>query len=186
MSRTTLSFRSERCEALDPLQVFAAAGFAPRFYWEQPATQRFRVGIGCVERVKVAGSGRFHAAEAGARELFERIARDNPWPKPIGVYGYADSWLVFGGYLFEAHTTCTSARNTAISGPRVQPVANRTDASSSQTTRSEATAQNPSPGSAKNACSTSALAMSAKNAPTIGMSRNARGAGPCRSPPRSG
>lgn len=43
--------------------------------------------------------------------LFERIARDNPWPRPIGVYGYADYWLVFGGYLFEAQTTCTSARN---------------------------------------------------------------------------
>ena len=40
--------------------------------------------------------------------------------------------------------------------------------------------QNPRPGSAKYACSTSALAMSAKNAPTIGISRNARGAGPCR------
>ena len=92
MNRTTLSFRSERCEALDPLQVFAAAGFAPRFYWEQPATQRFRVGIGCVERVTVTGPGRFHAAETGARELFERIAWEGAGPR-IGhlVGGFAFS-----------------------------------------------------------------------------------------------
>ena len=80
MSRSALSFRSEPCEPLDPLQVFAAAGFAPRFYWEQPATQRFRVGIGCVGRVTVTGPGRFHAAEAGARELFERIAWEGTGP----------------------------------------------------------------------------------------------------------
>ena len=92
MNRATLSFRSERCEALDPLQVFAAAGFAPRFYWEQPATQRFRVGIGCVERVTVTGPGRFHAAETGARELFERIAWEGAGPR-IGhlVGGFAFS-----------------------------------------------------------------------------------------------
>jgi len=92
MSRPALSFRSERCEALDPLQVFAAAGFAPRFYWEQPATQRFRVGIGCVERVTVTGPGRFHAAETGARELFERIAWEGAGPR-IGhlVGGFAFS-----------------------------------------------------------------------------------------------
>jgi len=41
-------------------------------------------------------------------------------------------------------------------------------------------AQNPSPGNAKYACSTIALAMSAKKAPTIGISRNASGAGPWR------
>ncbi len=44
-------------------------------------------------------------------QLFEEIASTNPWPKPIGVYGYADYWLVFGGYLFEAQTQCVSSRN---------------------------------------------------------------------------
>lgn len=44
-------------------------------------------------------------------QLFEQIASSNPWPKPIGVYGYADYWLVFGGYLFEAQTQCVSSRN---------------------------------------------------------------------------
>ncbi|MBK7977809.1 MAG: hypothetical protein IPK07_32690 [Deltaproteobacteria bacterium] len=43
--------------------------------------------------------------------LLEQIASSNPWPKPIGVYGYADSWLVFGGYLFEAQTSCVASRN---------------------------------------------------------------------------
>lgn len=50
-------------------------------------------------------------ASTDEHALFEQIVRDNPWPRPIGVYGYADYWLVFGGYLFEAQTTCTSARN---------------------------------------------------------------------------
>jgi hypothetical protein len=43
--------------------------------------------------------------------LLNEIAGKNPWPKPIGVYGYADYWLVFGGFLFEAQTTCSDARN---------------------------------------------------------------------------
>ncbi len=41
MTDAPLAYRSEPGEALDPLQVFAAAGTAPRFYWEQPAAQRF-------------------------------------------------------------------------------------------------------------------------------------------------
>lgn len=44
-------------------------------------------------------------------ELLERIAMVNPWPKPIGVYGYNNSWMVLGGYVFEAQTTCVQARN---------------------------------------------------------------------------
>jgi len=70
----SLTFRSDPCGALDPLQVFAAAGPAPRFYWEQPSAQRFRVGIGCAARVAVYGADRFRAAEAGAAEIFGRLA----------------------------------------------------------------------------------------------------------------
>jgi hypothetical protein len=49
----------------------------------------------------------------GAREhaLLNQIVSRNPWPKPIGVYGYADYWLVFGGFLFESQTMCSDARN---------------------------------------------------------------------------
>ena len=43
--------------------------------------------------------------------LLSDIAKANPWPSPIGVYGYADYWLVFGGYLFEAQTRCLESRN---------------------------------------------------------------------------
>ena len=94
MSGPSLAFRSERCEALDPLQVFAAAGLAPRFYWEQPATRRFRVGIGCAARVTVAGAGRFGMAEAGAREIFERIAWEGDGPRVghlVGGFAFAPS-----------------------------------------------------------------------------------------------
>ncbi len=44
-------------------------------------------------------------------ELLDEIAASNPWPKPIGVYGYADYWMVFGGYLFESQTLCAESRN---------------------------------------------------------------------------
>jgi hypothetical protein len=43
--------------------------------------------------------------------LMNTIASVNPWPKPIGVYGYNNSWMVFGGYLNEAQTKCVAARN---------------------------------------------------------------------------
>ncbi len=44
-------------------------------------------------------------------DLLNNIVSENPWPKPIGVYGYANYWNVFGGYLFEAQTTCSKFRN---------------------------------------------------------------------------
>jgi isochorismate synthase len=74
------AFRSEPCEALDPLQVFAAAGSAPRFYWEQPATRRFRVGVGCAARIAVAGPDRFGVADAAAREVFASMSWQGPGP----------------------------------------------------------------------------------------------------------
>jgi len=43
--------------------------------------------------------------------LVNDIVSVNPWPKPIGVYGYANYWMVFGGYLFEAQTLCAKSRN---------------------------------------------------------------------------
>jgi hypothetical protein len=43
--------------------------------------------------------------------LLNEIASANPWRKPIGVYGYNNSWMVFGGYVFEAQTDCVRARN---------------------------------------------------------------------------
>lgn len=43
--------------------------------------------------------------------LLNSIVSTNPWPKPIGVYGYANYWMVFGGYAFEAQTLCARSRN---------------------------------------------------------------------------
>ena len=90
MTASSLAFRSEPCEPLDPLQVFAAAGTAPRFYWEQPAAQRFRVGIGCAARVVVEGPDRFRGAQAGAEEIFAGLGWEGPGPR-IGhlVGGFA-------------------------------------------------------------------------------------------------
>eukprot|EP00756_Hemistasia_phaeocysticola_P006886 Hpha_TRINITY_DN14036_c0_g3::TRINITY_DN14036_c0_g3_i2::g.44218::m.44218 len=39
--------------------------------------------------------------------MMEQIANNNPWPKPIAVYGYDNSWPIFGGDLFEAESICT-------------------------------------------------------------------------------
>lgn len=83
----SLAFRSEPCEPLDPLQVFAAAGTAPRFYWEQPAAQRFRVGVGSAARVTVAGPDRFGRAQAGADEIFAGLDWQGPGPRIAHLVG---------------------------------------------------------------------------------------------------
>jgi isochorismate synthase len=75
------SYLSEPCEALDPLQVFAAAGAAPRFYWEQPAAERFCVGVGAAARVSVRGANRFQRADAEARNVFESVTWQGPGPR---------------------------------------------------------------------------------------------------------
>ncbi len=87
MDGSPLTFRSEPCEAVDPLQVFAAAGAAPRFYWEQPAAGRFRVGVGCAARLTVRGHERFHAADELARETFGRIGWEGPGPRISHLLG---------------------------------------------------------------------------------------------------
>jgi hypothetical protein len=48
----------------------------------------------------------------GAKEhaLTEKIATNNPWPRPITVYGYDDTWGIKGD-LFEAETTCVPSHN---------------------------------------------------------------------------
>jgi len=33
------------------------------------------------------------------------------WDKPIRIYGYDTSWMLFGGYTFEAETNCASSNN---------------------------------------------------------------------------
>lgn len=43
--------------------------------------------------------------------LLNEIVDANPWPKPIGVYGYASYWMVVGGYVFEAQTLCADSRS---------------------------------------------------------------------------
>ncbi|MCC6217822.1 MAG: hypothetical protein IT376_23385 [Polyangiaceae bacterium] len=44
------------------------------------------------------------------RELFGEIVNAGPWPTPVGVYGYNNSWLN-GGYEHEAQTRCLDSRN---------------------------------------------------------------------------
>jgi len=87
MDGSPLTFRSEPCDAVDPLQVFAAAGAAPRFYWEQPAAGRFCVGIGCAARLTVKGHDRFRAADELARETFGRIRWEGPGPRISHLVG---------------------------------------------------------------------------------------------------
>ncbi len=81
------TFRSEPCETIDPLQVFAAAGQAARFYWEQPAAGRFRVGIGAAARITVGGQDRFAAADAEARQLFSALNWEGAGPRIAQVVG---------------------------------------------------------------------------------------------------
>ena len=87
MDGSPLTFRSEPCDALDPLQVFAAAGAAPRFYWEQPAAGRFRVGVGCAARLTVRGHERFRAADELSREAFARIRWEGTGPRISHLVG---------------------------------------------------------------------------------------------------
>ena len=47
-----------------------------------------------------------HVEEA----LLSRIVNDSDWDKPVGVYGYNDSWLI-GGYIYEAQTDCLDSAN---------------------------------------------------------------------------
>lgn len=82
-----LTLISDPCDPIDPLQVFAAAGSAPRFYWEQPAARRFRVGVGSAERLSVAGARRFADADAAARELFARIVWEGSGPRIAQLVG---------------------------------------------------------------------------------------------------
>ena len=43
-------------------------------------------------------------------EVLKDIVNDSPWERPIGVYGYNNSWLI-GGYLYEAQTRCLPSRD---------------------------------------------------------------------------
>ncbi len=68
--------------------------------------------------------------------LMERVATRNPWPRPIAVFGYDDTFKIFGGDLFEAETSCVKAHNMgqvatdsasnlaffSIPGPITEPV----------------------------------------------------------------
>jgi isochorismate synthase len=87
MGTDAITLRSERCEPVDPLQVFAAAGTAPRFYWEQPSARRFRVGVGSAARITARGSDRFAQVDAGARVLFQRIAWEGDGPQVAQLLG---------------------------------------------------------------------------------------------------
>jgi isochorismate synthase len=92
VSASVRAFRSERCTALDPLQVFAAAGTAPRFYWEQPAEERFCVGIGCAARISVHGADRFEQAEAAAHDVFKSMTWEGAGPRLghlVGGFAFA-------------------------------------------------------------------------------------------------
>jgi len=87
MGADVIALRSEPCGPLDPLQVFASAGTAPRFYWEQPSARRFRVGVGNASRITVSGSSRFAQADADARALFRRIAWQGGGPQVAQLLG---------------------------------------------------------------------------------------------------
>lgn len=44
-------------------------------------------------------------------EILYNIVNTSQWPMPVGVYGYNNSWMAFGGFLFEAQTQCLDSRN---------------------------------------------------------------------------
>lgn len=45
------------------------------------------------------------------KELLSSIVNAGNWPTPLGVYGYNNSWLVAGGFIYEAQTRCLDSRN---------------------------------------------------------------------------
>lgn len=45
------------------------------------------------------------------KELLNTIVNAGHWATPLGVWGYNNSWLVAGGYLYEAQTRCLDSRN---------------------------------------------------------------------------
>lgn len=45
------------------------------------------------------------------KEVLSNIVNAGNWKTPVGVYGYNNSWLVGGGYLYEAQTRCLDSRN---------------------------------------------------------------------------
>lgn len=45
------------------------------------------------------------------RDVLSGIVNAAPWPKPLGVYGYNNSWNVLGGYVYEAQTTCLDSHD---------------------------------------------------------------------------
>jgi hypothetical protein len=44
-------------------------------------------------------------------EILHAIVNAGHWPTPLGVYGYNNSWMVMGGYTYEAQTKCLDSRN---------------------------------------------------------------------------
>jgi isochorismate synthase len=82
-----INVRAESCGSIDPIEVFAAAGTAPRFLWEQPSAGRFRVGVGCASRLTFTGPGRFGEAQTAARDVFERIQWEGPGPHIAHLLG---------------------------------------------------------------------------------------------------
>jgi isochorismate synthase len=86
--------RSETCDAIDPIEVFAAAGTAPRFFWQQPSAGRYRVGVGCAARLSFTGPGRFADAALAATDVFGRIQWEGPGPRVahlLGGFAFAPS-----------------------------------------------------------------------------------------------
>ncbi len=96
VSQEPLLFRSEFCGPVDPLHVFAAAGRARRFYWEQPTVGRFRVGVGCAERLTARGPDRFARIEAAALEQLGRVTWEGDGPQLAQLVG---------GFAFAAGST---------------------------------------------------------------------------------
>ncbi len=94
MNGAALQLLSEHCAPPDPLQLFAAAGQAPRYYWEQPTRGRFVVGLGAAARITTSGATRFTDAEQAARALFARIAWQGQGPRIatlVGGFAFAPS-----------------------------------------------------------------------------------------------
>jgi hypothetical protein len=44
-------------------------------------------------------------------EVLSSVVDSGLWPTPLGVYGYNNSWLVAGGYVYEAQTRCLESRS---------------------------------------------------------------------------
>ena len=89
-------------------------GFVKEAKFHPPLTDKANVGLtDYIVKNKMFNMFMWNQCIPTTKEhaLFNKIGNENPWPRPVGVMGYDNSWPIFGGDIFEAETTCDKFHN---------------------------------------------------------------------------